>query len=203
MEFSGLGEFIVAHLMFVVISTPKFGVHMESERLRLVPPSFEFSEPMYDVIEDSRAEFSLFLPWVTKSLTKTALVNNTEEAIKNYEEFTGEFWFNLIEKETDSFIGAVGFIVRDNSVPFFEIGYWLKTSKTGAGYVSEAVGLVERYAFVEKEAKRLEIKMASSNVKSQAVAKRCGYNLEAHLANARRLPSGELDSTVIFAKTCL
>lgn len=176
---------------------------MESERLRLLPPSLELSEPMYEVIEDSRAEFSRFLPWVTESFTESALINNIEEALKNYEEFTGEFWFNIIEKETDSFIGAVGFIVRDNSVPFFEIGYWLQTSKTGVGFVSEAVEVVEKYAFVEKEAKRVEIKMAGSNLKSQSVAKRSGYKLEAHLSNSRRLPSGELDSTVIFAKTCL
>ncbi|QUM80862.1 GNAT family N-acetyltransferase [Moritella sp. 5] len=173
---------------------------MESERLKLAPPSLEFSEPMYEVIEDSRAEFSQFLPWVTESLTKDDVVKNTQEAIRNYEAFIGEFWFNIIEKETDSFIGAVGFIVRDGSVPFFEIGYWLQTSKTGTGYVSEAVKLVERYAFLEKEAKRVEIKMAGSNTKSQLVAKRCGYQLEAQLNNARRLPSGELDSTLIYAK---
>jgi len=40
---------------------------MESERLKLAPPSLEFSEPMYEVIEDSRAEFYQFLPWVTES----------------------------------------------------------------------------------------------------------------------------------------
>ncbi len=100
-------------------------------------------------------------------------------------------------------IGAVGFIVRDNTIPFFEIGYWLKTAKTGAGYVSEAVELVERFAFVEKKAKRVEIKMAGTNIKSQSVAKRCGYKIEARLENSRRLPSGEIDSTVIFAKTRL
>ncbi|WP_318783165.1 hypothetical protein [Vibrio nigripulchritudo] len=36
--------------------------------------------------------------------------------------------------------------------------------------MSEAVSLVERYAFEEKNAKRLEIKMAASNRLSRAVA---------------------------------
>ncbi len=78
-------------------------------------------------------------------------------------------WFNIIEKETGLFVGAIGFIVRDKSVPYFEIGYWLKTSKTGLGYVSEAIGLVERYAFINKEAQRVEIKIVQESVSSKSL----------------------------------
>ncbi|MFA0070869.1 GNAT family N-acetyltransferase, partial [Vibrio breoganii] len=71
------------------------------------------------------------------------------------------------------------------------------------GYVSEAVRIIEEYAFIQKGAKRVEIRMAGSNLKSQAVAKRCGYQLEDRFANARCLPSGDLDSTLVYAKTSL
>lgn len=120
--------------------------------------------------------------------------------IDNYHQFTNEFWFNIVEKQTQSFIGVVGFIVRDATVPYFELGYWLDTGKTGQGFISEAVVLVERYAFEEKNAKRLEIKMAGSNRQSRAVAERCGFRLEAKLSHARRLPSGVIDSTWVYAK---
>ncbi len=176
---------------------------MESERLELVPPSFKYADVMYQVIDESRHELSEFLPWVSDEFTKVCLKQNIKEAAHNFANFTDEFWFNIIEKETGMFVGAIGFIVRDKSVPYFEIGYWLKTSKTGLGYVSESIGLVEQFAFINKSAQRVEIKMAGSNLRSQLVAKRCGYKLEAHLANARRLPSGELDCTVVYAKMCL
>ncbi len=91
-------------------------------------------------------------------------------------------------------------MIRDDTVPYFEIGYWLQTLKTGLGYVSEAVQIIEEYAFIQKGAKRVEIRMAGSNLKSQAVAKRCGYQQEACFANDRRLPSGALDSTLVYAK---
>ncbi|RBW63434.1 N-acetyltransferase [Vibrionales bacterium C3R12] len=175
---------------------------MESERLKLVAPSLDFIDAMYTVIDECRSEFSEFLPWVSDALTKKALEQNIKEAVINFSNFSGEFWFNIIEKKTGSFIGAVGFIVRDESVPYFEIGYWLQTSKVGSGYITEAISLVEQYAFNDKGAMRVEIKMAATNLKSQAVAKRCGYGLEGQLVNARRLPSGELDSTVIYSKTC-
>lgn len=176
---------------------------MESERLKLVPPSLKFTDAMYVVIEECKPEFSQFLPWVSNSLTTKTLEDNIKEAAINFSNFSGEFWFNIIEKKTGSFIGVVGFIIRDESVPYFEIGYWLQTSKTGFGYITEAIRLVEQYAFDDKGALRVEIKMAGSNLKSQAVAKRCGYYLEAQLVNTRRLPSGELDSTFIYVKTCL
>ncbi len=175
---------------------------MESERLKLIAPSLDFIDAMHAVIEECKPELSQFLPWVSDTLTKKDLEQNIEEAVINFSNFSGEFWFNIIEKKTESFIGVVGFIVRDESVPYFEIGYWLQTSKVGSGYISEAIGLVEQYAFNYKGAMRVEIKMAATNLKSRAVAERCGYGLEGQLVNARRLPSGELDSTVIYSKTC-
>lgn len=176
---------------------------MENERIQLVPPSLKYTESMLTVINDSQAELSQFLPWVSELLTVNELEHNIKEALDNFTHFTGEFWFNIIEKETGVFIGVVGFIVRDKSVPYFEIGYWLQTSKVGKGYITEAVKLVEKYAFDDNHAQRLEIKMANSNLKSQAVAQRCGFQFEALLVNARRLPSGELDNTLVYAKTSL
>ncbi|MEC7939260.1 MAG: GNAT family N-acetyltransferase [Pseudomonadota bacterium] len=176
---------------------------MESERLKLTPPSLIHTNEMFNVVQECMAELSEFLPWVSEALTRQQLELNTQEAASNFSNFMGEFWFNIIEKNTEAFIGAIDFIVRDDSIPCFEIGYWLRTSKTGFGYVSEAIQLVEEFAFFNKGAKRVEIKMAATNLKSQAVAKRCGYQQEACFANARRLPSGELDSTLVYAKTCL
>ncbi|MFA0016064.1 GNAT family N-acetyltransferase [Vibrio lentus] len=174
---------------------------MESERLKLTPPSLKYSEEMFEVINECKAEFSQFLPWVSDSLTKEQLELNIQDATNNFANFTGEFWFNIIEKQTGAFIGAIGFMSRDDIASCFEIGYWLQTSKTGLGYVSEAVRIIEEYAFIQKGAKRVEIRMAGSNLKSKAVAKRCGYQQEACFANDRRLPSGELDSTLVYAKT--
>ncbi|WP_122055690.1 GNAT family N-acetyltransferase [Vibrio sp. Evd11] len=174
---------------------------MESERLKLTPPSLKYSEEMFDVINECKVEFSQFLPWVSDSLTKEQLELNIQDATNNFANFIGEFWFNIIEKKTGAFIGAIGFMIRGGTVSYFEIGYWLQTSQTGFGYVSEAIRIIEEYAFIQKGAKRIEIRMAGSNLKSRAVAKRCGYQQEACFANDRRLPSGELDSTLVYAKT--
>jgi len=58
----------------------------------------------------------------------------------------------------------------------------------------------ERYAFAELGARRVEIRAASSNLASRAIATGAGYVFEAELTNERMLPSGELSNTVVFAK---
>ncbi|WP_263081587.1 GNAT family N-acetyltransferase [Endozoicomonas sp. Mp262] len=114
-----------------------------------------------------------------------------------------ELRFFIIEKSSNDLLGAIGLIIRDKSVPFFEIGYWLKNSKSGKGFITEALKLLETYSFQELGAKRIEIRTAECNEKSRTVAERNGYQLEATFINERRLPSGELSNTVVYGKTGL
>ncbi|WOG30130.1 GNAT family protein [Endozoicomonas sp. 8E] len=174
---------------------------METERIKLSPPSMELVSKVHDAIKESENNFSVYLPWVPSALSHPE--ENMKEAIKNYESFNGELRFFIIEKSTDDLLGAIGLIIRDKTVPFFEIGYWLRDSKAGKGFVSEALKVLEHYAFQELGAKRVEIRAAECNKKSRAVAGRNGYQLEAIFINERRLPSGELSNTVVYGKTGL
>ncbi|MFA0570901.1 N-acetyltransferase, partial [Vibrio gallaecicus] len=70
-----------------------------------------YIDVMHGVIEESKQDLSQFLPWVSGSLSKQVLEDNTKEAMVNFSRCTGEFWFNIIEKKTGLFIGVVGFIV--------------------------------------------------------------------------------------------
>lgn len=121
--------------------------------------------------------------------------------MENFDNFENELRFSILTKQDNALIGAIGLIIRDKSVPFFEIGYWLRTTSVGFGYVAEAISVLEKYAFEQLQAHRIEIKCAESNIKSKAVALRCGYEFEGLLKNTNKLPSGELSNTLMFAKT--
>ncbi|MGX9522262.1 GNAT family N-acetyltransferase [Vibrio mediterranei] len=176
---------------------------MESDRIKLVPPSLEYQPQMLAAIQASKAELGEYLPWVPFALTQEESVETTKQAMADFENFENELRFSIIDKETDTLVGAVGLIIRDKAVPFFEIGYWLNTSSVGCGYVTEAVKLVEQYAFESLEANRVIISAAETNAKSRSVAERCGYHLEGIALNERRLPNGELCNTVIYSKISL
>nr|WP_086939870.1 GNAT family N-acetyltransferase [Thaumasiovibrio occultus] len=176
---------------------------METERLTLLPPSMALQPKMLEAIQQSQQELAVYLPWVPYALTEAESVENMRQAISNFERFEGELRYSIIEKKTERLIGAIGLIIRDKTVPSFEIGYWLHSSCVGNGFVSEAVKAVETYAFDSLNANRIEIKAAEHNTKSRAVAERCGYVFEGLLRNERRLPSGELCATAVYGKTCL
>lgn len=154
-------------------------------------------------IIESQNELREFLPWVPYILTVEESIESAQRAIVNFQNFEDELRFSLVEKESGKFVGVIGLIIRDRNIPFFELGYWVRSSCVGLGYISEAVTALERYDFDELKAKRVEIKTAEGNLKSRAVAERCGYVCEGTLKNDRMLPSGEVGSTVVYAKTVL
>lgn len=174
---------------------------METERLKLVPPCLELQPQILDAIVESKIELSEFLTWVPYALTEKESIENTKQAIANFNNIENELRFSILNKQNNKLVGAIGLIIRDKTVPFFEVGYWLRTTCVGFGYAAEAVSVIEKYAFEQLNANRLEIKCAELNVKSKTVALRCGYEFEGRMKNTNRLPSGELSNTLVFAKT--
>lgn len=173
---------------------------METARLRLEPPSLKFQPAMLEAILESKGELEAYLPWVPHSLTEEASIANVKEAITFFENYEKELRYSIHLKETGELVGVIGLLIRDKTLPAFEIGYWLRTSCVGFGYMTEAVHALESYAFDELNAQRIVITSAEGNSKSRAVAERAGYELEETLINERTLPSGELTNTVVYIK---
>ena len=96
-------------------------------------------------------------------------------------------------------IGGTGLHRMNWAVPQFEIGYWVRRTHEGQGYVSETVRALSRFALVTLGAQRVEIHCSHRNVRSQRVAERCGYVLEGRLRNRLREPDGELRDTLIYS----
>src|SRR5262245_41241466 len=81
----------------------------------------------------------------------------------------------------------------------FSIGYWIRSSAEGHGYVTEAVELVVKYAFDVLEAQRIEIICDLANVRTVAVTNRLGFQLEGRVRNVYRYPNGNLCDELIFS----
>jgi RimJ/RimL family protein N-acetyltransferase len=81
------------------------------------------------------------------------------------------------------FIGCSGLHRMDWTARTFEIGYWLRTSQCGHGFMTEAVHAITGFAFDVLRARRVEIRADARNVRSWRVAERCGFELEGTLRN--------------------
>ena len=106
----------------------------------------------------------------------------------------------LFRKADGLFVGGSGLHRIDWSVPRFEIGYWVRLSLQGQGYVTEAVNRITIFTFDVLGAQRIEIRCDARNTRSAAVAQRAGYTLEARMRHERRDVYGELCDTLVFAK---
>ena len=82
----------------------------------------------------------------------------------------------------------------------FEIGYWVRKSAQGQGYVSEVVAALARMAFEELQARRVEIRMDVNNARSRVVAERCGFELEGILRRDALTVDGEPRDTCVYAR---
>ena len=106
----------------------------------------------------------------------------------------------LWRKSDGMYVGGSGLHRMDWSVPCFEIGYWVRVSLEGQGYISEAVNGITQFAFNQLSAERLEIRCDARNTRSASVAQRAGYTLEGTLRHDSRDPQGNLRNTMIFSK---
>jgi RimJ/RimL family protein N-acetyltransferase len=97
-------------------------------------------------------------------------------------------------------IGGTGLHRMDWNVPRFEIGYWCRPSMQGRGLVTEAVNTLMRFAFDTLQARRVEVRMSSTNARSRAVAERCGFTLEGVLRQDSRGVDGQPRDTVVYAR---
>ena len=106
--------------------------------------------------------------------------------------------------QTQKYLGGLGLRPREPdgwAIPAFSLGYWVRASEQGHGYITEAVRLVTDYALNVLKAQRVEITCDARNTRSAAVAERIGFVQEGRLRNVWRYPDGTLADEVIYALT--
>lgn len=184
------------------MSTPilrDFPSQFESERLLLRAPGAGDGAPTYAAVMESLPELRRWLPWATDSITAETQEAVMRRAHADYMART-DLMLLIFLKSTGELLGGSGLHNIDWRVPRFEIGYWLRTSRTGQGYMTEAVGAIAAFAFDTLSARRVEIRCDERNGRSAAVARRCGFDLEGILRhNGRDHLTGDLENTMIFA----
>lgn len=171
-----------------------------TERLFLRCPREGDGAAMHAAIAETWVTLHQTMPWARKRPT----VAETEATARRFREHylarTDLPLWMFARTEDELAIGATGLHRMDWAVPRFEIGYWVRRSYEGRGYVSEAVGAVTEFAFTTLQAQRVEIHCSHRNVRSQRVAERCVFALEGRLRNHRREPDGSLRDTLVYAR---
>jgi RimJ/RimL family protein N-acetyltransferase len=169
----------------------------ETERLIIRAPKAGDGQAVNDAVRESHEHLKPWMPWAVDLQTP----EQSEEHVRR----NAALWILrenlgllLFRKSDGLYVGGSGLHRMDWSVPAFEIGYWVRTSLEGQGYISEAVGGITDFAFGVIGAERVEIRCDTRNIRSANVAKRARYSLEVTLRHDGWANDGTLRDTYVF-----
>jgi RimJ/RimL family protein N-acetyltransferase len=178
-----------------------FPEEFTTERLLIRKPFPGDGKYVYEAIQASLNELKPWMPFAQMNQTEQDVEANIRESIAKF--MTREdLRLHLFNKVTGEFIGSSGLHRINWDIPKFEIGYWIDTRFSGRGYITESTEAISKFAFIELNAKRVEIRCDSRNTKSRAIPEKLGFTLEGILKNEGiSVESKEPRDTCVFAKT--
>jgi ribosomal-protein-serine acetyltransferase len=171
---------------------------LQSERIIVRPYRESDAQALFEAVAESRDHIRPWLPFADAHQTVEESFDWIIHQQANWltrEDLILSIW----EKATNRFLGGTGIHPENWEHRCFEIGYWLRASAPGQGYMTEAVQLLTNYAFVSLAANRVEIHCDERNVRSAAIPRRLGFVQEARLRNHMAAPDGILRTTLVFA----
>ena len=179
----------------------EFPYSFETERLTIRGPLPGDGVRVRTAVLESHTELKEWMPWAMEISTEEEYETRVRQGQLRFLS-REDLWLMLLLKGTDIVIGGSGLHRIEWSVPRFEIGYWVRTTYGGQGYITEAVAGITAFAFEQLGANRVEIRCDALNVRSAAVPQRLGFVHEATLVNeSRHHLTNALRDTMIFAKT--
>lgn len=162
----------------------------DGSQLRLL--EIDDAEELHTLIEAHREHLAPWMPWAgTQTLDDTVafldLVRRQAKANDG---------FQLAVTRSDRIAGVVGFHGVDWDNRSTAIGYWLAASEQGRGTMTEAVRALIDHAFSAWRLNRIEIRVASDNLRSLAIPRRLDFNYEGTLRQAERIGDRYVDLAV-------
>ena len=176
-----------------------FPESLETARLLIRAPQYGDGAAMNEAVLESLPQLRPWMPWARSAPTVEQSEQLVREARVKFMQRT-EMWLLLFDKLTGAYLGNSGLHHLDWKARKFETGYWVRTSQSGKGYVTEAVRGVTQYVFGELGGNRLEIRCDTRNERSAAVARRAGFTLEGVLRHNCLDTEGGLRSTMVFSR---
>jgi ribosomal-protein-serine acetyltransferase len=165
------------------------------DNIKVALLSDSHAEGLFSAIDRSREHLSDFMPWVgnmqTLADTKNYIANC--QALHNEKK---EISFVIIVDEIIR--GRIGLHYWNRQNNTAAIGYWLTKDVLGKGIIIRACKALIDYGFSEMKLNRIEIKAATTNLKSQAIPEKLGFKKEGILREAE-IVNGNYHDLVLFS----
>ena len=152
-----------------------------------------------DALDSSLDHLRPWMPWARYEPEPLEAKVDLLRRFRGWFDLGQDFVYGIFSRDESEVVGGTGLHTRVGD-DAFEIGYWIRASRTREGLATEASAALTRVAFDVCEVDRVEIRVDPANERSLAVPQKLGFTQEATLH--RRLPPSEgqegLRDVVVF-----
>jgi ribosomal-protein-serine acetyltransferase len=166
-------------------------------KVSLRPYRREDAAALYEAVRESLPELSAWMIWAHQGYS----LKESRQWIKGKpgEWKRGlEYDFAIFDAGDGTYLGGCGFNRIDNANRLANLGYWVRSSRTGRGVATAATVLLADWGFEKLGFQRIEIMAAVDNLPSRRVAEKAGAKVEGVLRNRMTL-NGRLHDAVMHS----
>ncbi len=137
--------------------------------LEKLTPTDENAVALLTVINDNRLFLGKYLEWVDAYTTP-------EKALANIAKTHADDVCSYFIIVDGRIAGKISFVDTDDNMG--EISYWLASKYTARGIMTRALNLMTDIGFNKMKLNRIQLTIDVDNTDSDAVARRCGFQLD-------------------------
>src|SRR6187551_2751716 len=121
---------------------------LRGERVLLRPYREDDAQALFEAVGESRDHLR---PWESFADEHQSVEESRDFIIQCMAQWLTRKYLGvgIWEATTGRYLGGTGLNPHDWELGYFEIGYWIRATETGHGYVTEAVKLLTDYAFTQ------------------------------------------------------
>lgn len=169
-----------------------FQMQVDNEiKLRML--SARDADSLFEITMQSKEYLKEWLPWlddIRSPSDSMAFIKNSFLIYNNRQGITAGIFLN------EQLVGVISFNKLDFNNKIGYIGYWLAKHHQGKGIMTKSVAALVSYGFEELSLNRIDIRAASGNWPSRAIAERLGFRKEGCLRQAEWLYNRHVDHVI-------
>jgi ribosomal-protein-serine acetyltransferase len=167
-------------------------------RLRLVVPGPGDGARIYPAVKESLEQLKPWMPWATDQYSGRDAEIWCRKARGQFH-LREQTQYMILDCASGEHLGNVGMFKFRWDVRAGEIGYWLRSDRTGRGLMTEAVVTLRDYFVNQHRFRRIELRCDDRNTRSARVAERGGFTLEGIVRSDCMGTDGDVRNTRIYA----
>ena len=156
---------------------------LRGARVVLRPYRADDAEQVFAAVDESRDHLRPWVNWVDDLLTTRDCRDYCIRCAATWSQ-RSDLSVGVFDASSGRYLGGSGLHDPDWELRSFEIGYWLRATALGNGYVTETVRLLVDFAFGHLQARSVSLTCDAENHSSRRVAERAGFVHEGMLRSA-------------------